>query len=79
VQPIASGSWLSFIVEIAVPRIHAGATDRFDLFLRQLGPGEAAAAFAEALELLIFIGTDEIAGISPWLDTATASRWARMR
>jgi hypothetical protein len=39
-----------------------GRTDRLDLLLRQLGGGEAAAAFQEALELLILVGADEVAG-----------------
>jgi integrase len=45
-----------------VARIHARAAYCFKLLLGQLRSGEAAAAFAKALELLIFIGTDEIAG-----------------
>jgi hypothetical protein len=44
-----------------MPRIHAGRADRLDLFLRQLRESEAAAALSEALELLMFIGSDEIA------------------
>ena len=42
--------------------VHAGRADGFDLFLRQLGGGEAAAAFPKALELLIFVRPDEVAG-----------------
>jgi hypothetical protein len=50
------------LVERSVPRIHARRADCFDFFLRQIGGGEAAAAFAEALELLIFVRADEVAG-----------------
>src|SRR5262249_2287678 len=49
-------------VETSMPRIHARSADCFDLLLRQLGGGKAAAAFAEALELLIFVGADEVTG-----------------
>ena len=52
----------SMVVEMRVPCVHAGRADRPDLFLRQLGGGEAAAAFPEALELLIFVRADEVAG-----------------
>src|ERR1700740_1658431 len=50
------------LVEMGVGRIHARAAYCFKLLLGQLRSSEAAAAFAKALELLIFIGTDEIAG-----------------
>jgi hypothetical protein len=52
-------------IEMRVPRVHAGRTDGSDLFLRQLGGGEASAALLEALELLIFVRADEVAGDLP--------------
>ncbi len=63
---------------MCVARIHARGPDRFDFLLGEVYGGEAAATFAEALELLMIIGADKPV-IWPWLDTATASRCARMR
>jgi hypothetical protein len=40
---------------------HARGADPFDPLLGQLGRGECAAAFAEALELLVFVRADEVA------------------
>ena len=45
-----------------MPRIHARGADCFDFLLGQLDGGEAAAALAKALELLVFLGADKIAG-----------------
>ena len=42
--------------------IHARGAYRLELLLGQFGRGEAAAAFAKALELLIFFRADKIAG-----------------
>jgi hypothetical protein len=50
------------LVERSVPRIHVRGADRLDLLFGQLGGRKAAAAFAEALELLIFVRADEVAG-----------------
>lgn len=50
------------LVEMRVPRIHARGTNRFDVLLGQLGGGEAAAAFAKAFKLLVFVWVNEIAG-----------------
>jgi hypothetical protein len=66
-------------VERNVPAVHARRADRVDLFLRQPGGGEAAAVFAEALELLIFVSGDEVAGDLAVARYGTGSRWARIR
>src|SRR6516162_2022644 len=50
------------LVEMRVARVHARRADGFNLFLRQLSAGKAAAGFAETPELLIFVRADEVAG-----------------
>ena len=52
--------WIEQLVEVGVSRIHARGADPFDPLLGQ-GRGECAAAFAEALELLVFVRADEVA------------------
>ena len=42
---------IEHVVEMGVPRVHAGRAARLNLLLGQLGGREAAAAFLEALEL----------------------------
>src|SRR6516162_6468821 len=61
---------------MSMPRVHARAADRFDLFLRQLGGRKTAPAFAETLELLIFVGTDKVAGDLP---VARDGDWLALR
>ena len=47
---------------MGVPWIHAGGADCLYLLFGKLGSREAAPAFPKALELLIFLGADEVAG-----------------
>src|SRR5580698_4403618 len=49
-------------VEMRMSRVHAGGADRFDLLIGQFRRCKAAAALFEALEFLVFLGREEIAG-----------------
>lgn len=49
-------------VKMVMARVHAGGTDRCCFLVGQVGGGEAAALGLKALERLILVGGDEVAG-----------------